>query len=105
MNLIAAKHEIVHNYPDIDIHEYAFDISDVCKVAKFIKNITMGLKIDVLFNNAGVLHEGTVFIKTSDLQNLMNVNLIASYEIAKTVAEIMMKENLGIYLIAPPCRE
>lgn len=75
------------------------DISNEAEVKMTIKEIVAKhKKIDVLINNAGIFYEGTTKIKSDELQEIIQTNLLGAIYVATTVAKQMKKQKSG-YII------
>ncbi|WP_339386993.1 SDR family oxidoreductase [Vibrio caribbeanicus] len=93
---LAAK-ELANTFPDIDVECYSADISVAIQVSQAIDFFMKKQKdIDVLINNAGVLHTGA--IDSFDLetyQSLVMTNQIGSFNVIKLVASRMKEQKKG----------
>ncbi len=75
------------------------DVSDEKQVKSAIKEIILKhKKIDVLVNNAGVFYEGTTKIKSDELNEMIQTNLLGAIYVANVVAKQMKKQKSG-YII------
>ena len=65
-------------------------------VSKFIDWINNQKKIDILVNNAGINKvDLNVDSKTSDFNNLIDVNLKGPYLVCREVSSVMKKNKYG----------
>lgn len=73
------------------------DVTDHADVKKMIDEIMAGLgRIDVLFNNAGILVEGTVEeVSEEDWDRIMAVNVKGVFLMSKEVIPVMLKQGGG----------
>jgi len=78
---------------------YSADVADAEQVKSCVRNIieTHG-KIDLLFNNAGILKHGTSTLADSEIDELLKINLNGAIYVAKYVAEQMKAQKNG-YII------
>lgn len=75
------------------------DISNEKQVKLAIKEIIkLHKKVDVLINNAGIFYEGTTKIKSDELQEMIQTNLLGAIYVATAVAQQMKKQKSG-YII------
>jgi 3-oxoacyl-[acyl-carrier protein] reductase len=75
------------------------DVSDPVKVKSTIKGIIKKFKrIDVLFNNAGILFVGSIDLADDEMNKLIQINLLGAMYVAKHVAAQMKKQKTG-YII------
>ena len=73
------------------------DVSNYEDVEKFIKEIIKEFgKIDVLVNNAGITKDMLLMrMKKEDFENVIDVNLIGTFNVTKNVIQYMMKARNG----------
>lgn len=73
------------------------DVTDHADVKKMVDEIMAGLgRIDVLFNNAGILVEGTVEeVSEEDWDRIMAVNVKGVFLMSKEVIPVMLKQGGG----------
>lgn len=73
------------------------DVSNYEDVEKFIKEIIKEFgKIDVLVNNAGITKDMLLMrMKKEDFENVIDVNLIGTFNVTKNVIPYMMKARNG----------
>ncbi|HUU06815.1 MAG TPA: glucose 1-dehydrogenase [Thermoplasmata archaeon] len=73
------------------------DVTDHADVKKMVDEILAGLgRIDVLFNNAGILIEGTVEdVSEEDWDRIMAVNVKGVFLMTKEVIPVMLKQGGG----------
>lgn len=73
------------------------DVTDHADVKKMVDGIMAGLgRIDVLFNNAGILVEGTVEeVSEEDWDRIMAVNVKGVFLMSKEVIPVMLKQGGG----------
>lgn len=78
---------------------YPLDISNSTKVSQVIDNVIAKHKrIDVLFNNAGILHLGSVDLEPEQIDAVIDINLKGSIYVASKVVPIMKQQKSG-YII------
>lgn len=73
------------------------DVSIYEDCEKMVKKIieTFG-QIDVLVNNAGITKDNLIMrMKTEDFEDVININLIGTFNITKNVVPYMMKKRCG----------
>lgn len=83
---------------------YECDVSNTTLVNQSIKDIIKKFgQIDVLFNNAGILRDGTLE-SAKDFNDMINVNLIGAFNILHAVVPHMKKRQQGyIFNLASIC--
>jgi len=75
------------------------DVSKQKDVNRIIEEIAKDNSIDVLINNAGIAHVGTIEdVKESDLDRLYNVNIKGVYNCIKACIPKMKKNKAGVIL-------
>jgi len=78
---------------------FVLDVSNAAKVKSIITDIKKKFKrIDVLFNNAGILRKGSVDLADDEMEKLIKINLLGAMYVAKYVAAFMKKQKSG-YII------
>ena len=78
---------------------YSVDVSDAAQVASCVsKIISEHGRIDLLFNNAGILKYGTSTLPDNEIDELLKINLNGAIYVAKYVALHMKKQKSG-YII------
>lgn len=78
-------------------HVFAADLSDSAAIDALIKSAeeTMG-QIDILVNNAGLTRDGlSMRMKDEDWQQVIDVNMTATFKLAQAVQRGMMKRRWG----------
>lgn len=80
-----------------EISIYPGDVSDEEEVKAIVEDFNSDFKkIDILFNNAGILRPGTVVTTTNDVwEQTMNINVKGVYLVSKYVVPIMAKNGGG----------
>ena len=76
----------------------AANVADAAACAGLAREVAArsGGRIDVLVNNAGVGHVGTILTTTAeDLQRLWSINLMGAYHLAREVLPLMIKAGSG----------
>lgn len=83
---------------------YECDVTNANLVNQVIEDIIKKLgHIDVLFNNAGILHEGTLD-NVDDFNEMIHVNLIGAFNILHAVVPQMKKREQGyVFNLASLC--
>ena len=72
------------------------DVSSSSQVAACINKImTRYQRIDVLFNNAGILKHGTSELSSEEVDRLLKINLNGAIYVAQAVAQHMKKQGHG----------
>ena len=78
---------------------YVLDVSDANAVKKCIGDVVDKLgRIDLLFNNAGILKHGTTELADDEIDELIKINLNGAIYVAKYVAKQMKIQKDG-YII------
>lgn len=73
------------------------DVSNFEECERFVKEIIEQYgRIDVLVNNAGITKDSLIMrMKKEDFENVVNVNLIGTFNVTKNVVPYMMKSRSG----------
>ena len=81
----------------VKVFTYKCDVSDFSSSEEFIKNIILEFgKIDVLINNAGITKDGLLMrMKKEDFENVIDVNLVGTFNITRNVIPHMIKAKTG----------
>ncbi len=75
---------------------FALDVADIDKVETAVnKIINAHGKIDVLFNNAGIVYLGTSEVNPDEFQRMLDVNVKGVYNFVHAVAPQMKKQRSG----------
>lgn len=76
---------------------FCFDLKEEEKIKEMIdQSIQVFDKIDILVNNAGISKDDVFYNKTKqDFQEILEVNLIAPFLLAKEVGPLMMEKKYG----------
>jgi 3-oxoacyl-[acyl-carrier protein] reductase len=90
---------------DKNFHGFQLDLSNKNSIIKFIKNISKDIRhIDILINNAGFPFKRKIWLKNIhdvsevELTNILQVDLIGSYQLTKEILKIMMKKRSGVII-------
>ena len=80
-----------------NVKTIACNLSNVEDVKKLAENAEKELgKVDILVNNAGITKDGLLMrMKEEDFTDVLNVNLTASFVLAKALVRGMMKNRFG----------
>ncbi len=83
---------------------YECDVSNITSVNQAVQDVIKEFgHIDVLFNNAGILRDGTLE-SVKDFNDMINVNLIGAFNILHAVVPHMKKRQQGyIFNLASLC--
>ena len=93
-NLQNVKNEIEKNGHTADL--YPLDVANADSVKTTIDDIvTRFHKIDVLINNAGILKMGSSEMASTDIDEIIKVNLLGAIYVGNCVAEQMKKQKSG----------
>ena len=96
-NLSRFVKEIKKEFPQIEIHALACDVSkknEVLNFAKFVKSKFS--KIDVLVNNAGIFLPGEIHKEKDEvIENLMAVNFYSAFHLTRALIGNMLKQKSG----------
>lgn len=79
------------------VHVFAADLSSSEAVDNLVKSAEEGMgQIDILVNNAGLTKDGlSMRMKDEDWQQVIDVNLSATFKLARAVQRGMMKRRWG----------
>lgn len=109
--LLARSRDLLQNVADeikqfshLEPLIYECDVTDINLVNKIVEDVIKKTgHIDVLFNNAGILHGGTLE-SPKDFNEMINVNLIGVFNILQAVVPHMKKRQQGyIFNLASIC--
>jgi len=81
-----------------NIYVEKFDISNHEKIEEFIEksNRTLGNKIDVLINNAGITRDNlSIRMKDEEWRKVIDLNLTSTFLLSKNTIKKMLKNNNG----------
>lgn len=89
------KEEIENN--NVNFYAVQGDVSNFNDTEKMVKEIIEKYsKIDVLINNAGITKDNLIArMKKEDFEDVINVNLIGTFNVTKNVVPYMMKQRNG----------
>ena len=75
------------------------DVSSYEDCENFVKEVIAQYgKIDVLVNNAGITKDNLLMrMKKEDFEDVLNVNLVGTFNVTKNVIPYMMKENQFVH--------
>lgn len=91
-----AKEEILAKNPNIQIQLYAFDVRDPRGVNLMVSDVISRFgRIDLLFNNAGIYHDGTTELSLENFSEMIEVNLKAAFQMLKDVTPVMKQQGSG----------
>lgn len=51
--------------------------------------------VDLLFNNAGIFHKGTVDLPFEQFKEMIEINLKAAFDMLQEIVSIMTKQESG----------
>ena len=75
---------------------YSVDVSNSMEVQSCIDNIISKYgHIDLLFNNAGIVKQGTTTLSDNEIDELLKINLNGAIYVAKYIAKQMKKQKDG----------
>ena len=80
-----------------NVSAFAIDLSDKDAGSELIERVNneMG-EVDILVNNAGVTRDNLILrLKSEDLNFVLNVNLVAAFELSRACIRGMMKQRWG----------
>lgn len=81
---------------DITVETYALDIRDQTALSSMVEEIiTQFGRIDLLFNNAGIIHQGTLDLSLEEFAEMLDINLKAAFNVLKNVVPVMRKQQSG----------
>lgn len=88
--------EEIESTTDSNISAVYFDVSCKNEIELEIENLLKQNHIDVLVNNAGVLHEGLFLMTPIDtIKEIFEINLFAAMTITQYVAHDMLRKKSG----------
>ena len=88
----------IHNIKG-QANSYSCDISNPMRVKQIIKSVAENHSIDILINNAGIAHVGSIEkVDEQDLDQLYQVNIKGVYNGMKACIPIMIKQGYGCIL-------
>lgn len=81
----------------LTVHGYLFDVTNEAEVKGSIRRIESEVgPIDILFNNAGIIKRiPAIEMETADFQDVINVDLVAPFTVARCVAKGMINRMAG----------
>lgn len=95
--LNALKAALIDKHDEIDVIVKPLDLSgDTTSVYNDIKAcIDAKGRLDVLFNNAGILINGTLEVSLADFEQMHQVNINGLFAVAKAAAHMMKQQKSG----------
>lgn len=84
--------ELNQLYPQVKIHPRRFDVSDEAAVEAVVREVIAQYgRLDVMFANAGIIGQPTIFTQVSgkDMLNTLNINTVGAFLCAKYAAQAM----------------
>ncbi len=93
-NLLKKVNDEIKN---IDLSYFKVDVSNFGMVKETVEKITKNSNIDILINNAGITGPTLPLWEydVSEWNNIINVNLIGTFNCCKAIVPSMMKNNYG----------
>ena len=89
--------EMVTRYPEVIIKAKSFDLGrqeDAKAFGQWIFNL--GIRVDILINNAGQFLPGNVYNEGEGvLEKMMNVNMYSAYHVTRALLPKMMQQKSG----------
>ena len=81
----------------IQVFTYNFDVTDEAQVQTAVKKIESGAgPVDILVNNAGIIKRTPIIeMKVQDFRDVIEVDLVAPFIMAKTIAPGMIQRGHG----------
>ncbi|PIQ42461.1 MAG: alcohol dehydrogenase [Gammaproteobacteria bacterium CG11_big_fil_rev_8_21_14_0_20_46_22] len=75
---------------------YSLDVSEAKQVEQCVEEIVSKYgRIDLLFNNAGVLQHGTTTLSSEEIDKIIQINLNGAIHMASVVAKQMKQQKQG----------
>jgi short-subunit dehydrogenase len=75
---------------------HQLDITDTEEMKETVKTIIVeNGRIDVLVNNAGIYHNGTLELSEKDFSSMITTNLTAQFNFTKEIVPLMRKQGMG----------
>jgi short-subunit dehydrogenase len=94
-NLEAVKADILSEC-NVTVSVHALDVSDKKGVSATVTNIINSHgRIDVLFNNAGIVHRGTSELDEEHFEQMLSVNLCGAFYMMRAVIAQMKLQKSG----------
>ncbi len=79
-----------------DVAIYPLDIRDEDAIDKMIEDINKKFqRIDLLFNNAGIFHKGTLDQSFEEFSDMLDINLKSAFLMLKKVVPVMQNQKSG----------
>lgn len=96
-DLLALTQKLKQAYPSLQILAQATDLAQAAQVQGFIDLIlSEWSSVDVLINNAGIFLQGELLTEPKDhLPQMMQVNVLAPYQLCRAFAPLMQKAAQG----------
>ena len=90
------KEEILSTESSIKVETYALDVRDQDRIKAMVNEIEKKFsRIDLLFNNAGIFHKGTLDLPFEEFAEMMDINLRSAFLVLKEVVPVMQKQKSG----------
>lgn len=81
---------------DIKVETYDLDIRDKSAVEAMVNDVVEKFgRIDLLFNNAGIFHGGTLDVSYEEFCEMLDINLKAAFLMLRLVVPVMRKQKQG----------
>lgn len=96
-DLLKLREKLKQTSPSLQILAQATDLAQPTQVQRFIDLILdKWAKVDVLINNAGIFLQGELLQEPDDhLLQMMQVNVLAPYQLCRAFAPVMQKAGEG----------
>jgi short-subunit dehydrogenase len=93
--LDALKKEILAS-TNVKVSVYTVDVTDRLAVTKAVAQVVAThQQIDVLFNNAGIVHRGTSELEVEKFKQMIEVNLMGAFYVLQAVVAQIKKQQSG----------
>lgn len=81
---------------NINIETYPLDVRDHEGIKSMVDDTVAKFgRIDLLFNNAGVFHQGTVDLSYEEFSDMIDINLKSAFYVLQQVVPVMRKQKSG----------
>lgn len=95
-DLERARDDILSSSPSVEVAVYPVDLKDSRNVSDMVDDVVKRFgRIDLLFNNAGIFHGGTVDLPFEQFEEMIDINLKAAFRVLQKTVPVMRKQKSG----------